>query len=283
MEPHQKIMLEPTAAMAMLIGKGIYEGDKLISKYMERIDLSSGIQLAERLKQSSKFAEDLMKNRKFFYHDYIFKHIRSNQYNSQVIILGVGYDPIAIHLLGAEADKIESIIEIDMSNFDSKKTIFKDIEVPHLEKVKFVQANVVTGNTIDIIRQFGYDDHKPTVITLEGMMYYLSEQHFVDLIKSFKSPNNSNSFCVDYLFPWEEAPTEELRLEHKNGAEAVERQSKAKLTYYSKEKIVNLIKKLGGTSIEVCSQKDIELKRTGVSKCFTREKEGIFEFITFNI
>ena len=283
MENFQKVTLEPTASMTLILGQRIYKNNEHITKYMERIDLSSGFQAAKNLNAVAHLAEEAMLNRKFFYHESIFNRIESNQYNSQIYILGVGYDPISVHILDTHSDAIENIVEIDISDFNKKKSIFEAINVPHLEKIKFVQANVITSNLIDIVRQYGYDDHKPSIITLEGLMYYMDERHFKGLLTSFKSPFKNNSFCVDYIFPHEEAPTEELRMIHKRSNEVVEKHANMKLTLYTKSKIVELVESIGGVNIEVSSQREIEFRRKGSNHAFKTEKEGGFEFMTFNI
>lgn len=286
MDNVEKVTLEPTAAMALLLAQGIYKDNAHIAQYLQKIDLSSGMLLAERMKATVMHISELLENRKYFYHDYIFNHIRSSPsrlHNEQVIILGVGYDPISIHLLDEEGDHIESIIEIDMSNFDAKKTLFNEINVPNIEKIKFVQANVMANNLIDIVRANGYDPGKPAVITTEGLVYYLTKERFAETIKCFQSPDKRNTFCLDYIFPAITASTEDWRKQQQIGIESVERQAKMKLQLYTADEIVDLIKSVGGTSIQLSTQKDIELKKTGKNQYFPQKGAGVFEFISFKI
>lgn len=279
----EKVSLEPTSAAVLLFAQRIYEDNAHIAQYLQQIDLSSGVPVVEAMKTVIRHAVEMLENRKYFFHDYILNQIGAKSHDAQIVIVGAGYDPISVHLLDVAADKIKSIFEIDMSSFDAKAAIFRAINVPHLEKISFIQANVMMDNTLDIIRAHGHDDAKPAVIALEGLVPYIDEAHFVDLVEAFRSPDQKNAFCVDYAMHWTEAPTEELCREYKSMVTAIERQVGREVTYYTTDKVTNLLKKLGATSIKVTIQKEVERRRTGQNRCFTQKGEGLIEFVTFNI
>lgn len=280
-----KVTLEPTAAMALLFGKDIYKDHAKIAQYVREIDLNSGIVLAERLQSILNNAVEIMANRKYFYHERILNYVRNTDASdkAQVIILGAGYDPITIHLLDTEGDNIDLVIEIDMSDFSSKKMLFDKVKVNHPEKIKFVQADIVAGDINDIICSHGYDPAKPSIITMEGLMYYLTKDHFIETLKKFRTPDKRNAICLEYIFPSANAPTEELRKKQETCIETVEKQAQMKLQLYGTNEILDLIKDLGATSIEVFTQKDIEKEKTGQNLNFTQKGEGIFDYLSFKI
>src|SRR5262245_46677941 len=94
-----KITLEPTSAMALLAAQAVYKDNPHIQHYLNKIDLSTGLPLLERMKSVVPQMVALAENRKYFYHKYILDHLRLSEHKQQIIILGVGYDPISVHIL----------------------------------------------------------------------------------------------------------------------------------------------------------------------------------------
>ena len=283
MQLSNRVTLEPTAAMALLLGRSIYKNSESINKYLEKIDLQSGMMLAEKLKSVMASGTEAMLNRKFAYHQHILHHIQNQTQQSQVVIMGVGYDPISIYLLGTHGEKISRVLEMDMSSFQSKKEILSEIRPEHFDKIQFIQANLAKQDPGELIKQNGYESDKPTTITMEGMMYYLSESEFINLVSSLRSQNKTHSFCVDYIYPHTEAASHEESVQHQIAQSMVEKTAGMKTTVYSRQKIVNLITDLGGVDIRVQTMSDVELQRTGKNMFFTKTGQGVFEFITFNI
>ncbi len=279
----EKAHLEPTAAMALYLGQAIYAGNAYIEQYLQRVDLSSGVPMAEKMKMVLPALIPVSENRKYVYHQHILKSLHASQSPAEVIILGVGYDPVSVHLLNTEADRIERILEIDMSSLALKKTLFEEIRAPHMHKIKFLQTNVLAENFQDSLQTHGYDRSKPAIVTMEGMVYYLQPQQLVDLLRPFRSANQTNSFCIDYIYPWENSATAEWQKQHQMVQGIVEKSVGLPHYIYSAQQMVELVKNAGGVDIEVQTMHDVEKLRTGDNRFFTQRGTGIFEFITFKI
>jgi len=282
-ENKDKFHLQPTSAAVLYLGQSIYKGNPHIEKYISQIDLSGGEVMVQQIRSFFPNAEEFLDYRKYYHHNFILDRVRASAEPMQVVILAAGYDPVSVQLLAEEDKKIRRIFEVDMSGFAEKENLFRQIQVPHMDKIEFIEANLTNSNLVEILRDRGFDPGKPAIISMEGITYYLSKQQFVGLLGSFATPGKTNAFSVEYAFPPQDCATPEWTQLQEKALGLLSKTVNMSILCYSTGEIESLVKSLEAVDVRIQTFADLEKYRFGANKTFQQKGEGCFEFLCFNI
>jgi methyltransferase (TIGR00027 family) len=112
---------------------------------------------------------------KFF--DDCLKSWLNNEQNSQVIILGSGFDSRSIRFKKELNDKNVMIYEVDLpAMLIHKNNVVRQEIDSSLHHIKYVPCNFNTDNLVDKLEEGGIDLSKPTFIIWEGVTFFLTPE-----------------------------------------------------------------------------------------------------------
>lgn len=141
----------------------------------------------------------LIRTKKF---DSSLLHWIEQEKNSQVIILGTGFDTRAIRFEKVIKENNMVIYEVDLKAMLEYKQQIIEREIKcNTDHVKFVSCNFQKDNVIEKLLQHEFDLNKPTLILWEGVIYYLSQKNIEDYLELFKNNiRNKLQITFDYAF-----------------------------------------------------------------------------------
>jgi methyltransferase (TIGR00027 family) len=122
--------------------------------------------------------------------------------NSQVVIVGAGYDTRAIRFEKKIIDTNVDVYEVDLPALleYKNKTITSNLQ-KYVNRVKLTPCNFQTGSLLDALKSNGFNTDKPTYFLCEGITYFLTEQCITNIFESIKSNMRSSVQIVfDYDF-----------------------------------------------------------------------------------
>jgi methyltransferase (TIGR00027 family) len=125
-----------------------------------------------------------------------------NEKNSQVIILGAGFDSRAIRFERLLKENNIKIYEIDLkAMLDYKKEIIENTIKTDINHVTFVACNFQKDNVIEKLSENNFDFNRPTLILWEGVTYFLTKDNIEYYLKLFRDNiHNKLQITLDYAF-----------------------------------------------------------------------------------
>ncbi len=270
----QTLKVAPTAALVLYHARSLYESGPE-KTYYSQIDFSDIQQLSEKMEASYKdFAYTVLCRKRFF--RYLLDQYLSEDSPVQVCILGAGLDPISLHLLGQYDHAITNIFEVDMDHLAIKERL-----LPGNKKLHFIQADITdTLHLLDRLRDAGYSPAFPTLVIFEGVLPYIGDEQFLNIMQLFRTVNKTNVVLMDYILPEEYMPDSMLPawLAIKKGVEAFIGGS---LYSCNRQQIFNLVAVLHGDVASVDSMQDVEFKLNGRNEVYYEDGDGLIEIVAF--
>ncbi len=199
-EPNKvSLHLSHTAALAILWGESVYR-DRYARQYLQRLDLSEGQILMESCNAICPWYSEIIVNRKFYIRKLLEQYYRRAKGAFQLIILAGGADPLSLEALDRFGDKLDRVIEVDITDFTAKQYVMTDIAPELAKHIHFIQADVRDRELIKKLEVFGdYDPEKPAFVVAEGLSYFLCKVELERLLFEFSSAKKHNMFVMDYL------------------------------------------------------------------------------------
>eukprot|EP00820_Chromera_velia_P021528 Cvel_30040.t1-p1 / transcript=Cvel_30040.t1 / gene=Cvel_30040 / organism=Chromera_velia_CCMP2878 / gene_product=Putative S-adenosyl-L-methionine-dependent, putative / transcript_product=Putative S-adenosyl-L-methionine-dependent, putative / location=Cvel_scaffold4223:442-3035(-) / protein_length=263 / sequence_SO=supercontig / SO=protein_coding / is_pseudo=false len=122
----------------------------------------------------------------------------------QVVSLAAGFETRAHRLFSAEGDK-EILSEVKFFEVDfpivmkEKEREVRALGLPNIEAVRWVGADLAVGFPSSLLQEASLDLEKPTVVILEGLLYYLEQNAAEGLLGSISNALPEGS-VVSYDF-----------------------------------------------------------------------------------
>ncbi|SIO40476.1 class I SAM-dependent methyltransferase [Chitinophaga niabensis] len=272
------LKVAPTAALVLYHARSLYESGPE-KTYLSKIDFSEIQQLSEKMEASYKDFDYTVLCRKRFVR-YLLDQYLSEDAPVQVCILGAGLDPISLHLLQQYDHAVSGIFEVDMDHLGIKQKLYERL-LPDNKKIHFIQADITdTLHLLDRLRDAGYSPAFPTLVIFEGLLPYIGDEHFLNIMQLFRTVNKTNVVLMDYILPEEYMPESTLPAWYavKKGVEAFIGGS---LYSCSRQQIFNLVAVLHGDVASVDSMQDVEFKLNGRNEVYYEDGEGLIEMVVF--
>jgi O-methyltransferase involved in polyketide biosynthesis len=278
--PESKLKLEPTAALVMKWALPLYKNNPAI-EFVNRLDLSSGIQLYEKCQSVCDWYGEVILNRKSFIKHLIEQVLIANEREYQVIILAAGKSPLAIELLAKHEQKIRRIFELDISGMSDKQCLYHQLFPEYSNRLECVTVDISRGDILSILnmRKGFYRKDIPSIIVIEGISYYLQSKVLKTIIDTFSKQNESH-FIIEYLVPdncikndRKYIPLEIFGIIHDDCA-------LKGITTYTGQELQTYFQSSGGLVTSTYTMTDMELYRTGVNTYFKDSTDGWIECIT---
>ena len=196
----QKYSISSTSALVLLWCNAECYPSKVANRYLEMLNLESGIALHHDCNKIWSHYDEVIINRKVAILELIKKIRHENRECDQMIILGAGLAPLSLECK-SQFENIK-IFDVDIDNMELKKEMISKINGEQLHDIKFITCDIenVTDLKNSLINN-GWNPKKPSILIIEGISYYISTESMINIINLFKSRNHQSRIIIDYLVP----------------------------------------------------------------------------------
>ena len=269
-----------SSGLVLELAREFYQ-EGMTKKYFDRIDLKSSQVLIDKILHIWKDYNVLLLYRKHFIFESICLYMQRFQ-SCQVVIFGAGMCPLSLRLLENFHDKIGHIFEIEQVNLDKKMELYSTVLKSEQFPITPIQCNLSEKGWMESIQKHKYYDHTiPTIILVEGLTYYISEE---DLKKIIQFYHPSVFFIMDYL---KKDFSQNLRYKEIaiNTFDMIQEECKLPfIMKYSFTDIQNLFTTHRPTSkIEKYTLSDYEMKQSHKNILFPNREDGWIEFVRTHV
>jgi O-methyltransferase involved in polyketide biosynthesis len=273
-----KLKLEPAAALNMIWGKSAFKSD-VLDKFISQLDLSAGNELYEECCTICDWYEEVVLNRKFFIENYISQKLISSNEEHLIIILAAGKSPLSLSLLNSHLQKINKVLEIDLSGMDEKKELYDRLFPEYSDKIKCITADISSKSMLMLLNSClnEYYNNIPCIVILEGVACFLKKEDIKNIIASFRSEKRNNQLIVEYLLPAEVIAEEKRNIPTSIYSLIQENVGLTEINFYTNEIITELVTSNNGNLVELKNLNSIEKDRLGENKYFTKSNDSWIE------
>ncbi len=268
-----KLKVAPTAALVLHFARPLFSSG-LTADYIARIDLSEVAPMAAKMGALFRhFPETILFRKKYI--RYLLQEYLSDDIPVQVCMLGAGLDPLALYLLEEHPQAVSGIFEVDEAHTGTKKQLY-----PASEKIHFIQADITdTLHLPDRLRDAGYHPEIPAIIIFEGLIHYISDVNFLNIMQFFRTPNKTNVVIMDYMLPESSLPANVLPV-FQPLRQLMETFIGGGIHCYNRGQVFNMVTALQGDVVSVASMQEVEYKLNGRNEIYYGEGEGFIEMIS---
>ncbi len=275
-----KLKVPSTSRLVLEAAMQLYTSP-LQQQYMEAIDFSETSGLYDELKRQYPFVTDMICLRKQSIRAMLRGRIPEFA-GQQVIILGAGLDPLSLYLLENYPQQISRIIEVDNGYIEEKQRLYEEI-IPGNPLIAFIKCDITdTALLWNKLLKNGYREEIPAIIIFEGVLHYIPNQAFVQVMQLFKTQSHHNLVMLDYSLSEEEVPANFLS-HHKAVKEVLESYIGRPINVNNRADMAGLLYQLDGILETVEPLCETEKRLTGGNQLFHAPGEGIVEMVSFRI
>ena len=269
----QKLKVAPTAAIVLHCARSLFESGPA-KTFADKIDVSGALPVIARMETFwPTFADTILYRKKFVRH--LLREYLSDGNPVQVCLLGAGLDPLSLWLLEQFPGQISGIFEVDQEHVDLKKQLY-----PASDRIHFIQADITdTLHLPDRLRGAGYHPDVPTIVILEGLIYYIGDSNFLNIMQFFRTANKTNVAILDYIPPDTHMPPAVREL-FKPLHQVIASVIGGSLQRYSREQVFDMVAALQGDVVQVASMQDVEYRLNGRNEIYYGEGEGFIELLS---
>ncbi|WP_212006153.1 class I SAM-dependent methyltransferase [Chitinophaga sp. HK235] len=274
----QKLKVPATSLLVLEKAIPLY-GSPLQQTYINAIDFSEVSQASRDMTRAYPPGADMIYYRKQAIREMI--RLRLEQFPAQqMVILGAGLDPLSLYLLETYPGRLSRIIEVDNGYIDVKKKIYE--EILHIKGLQFVHCDLTDIVLLEaLLKQHGYSADEPTIIILEGVIPYISNEEFVQVMQLFSSAGRQNQGIVDYALAYSDIPDNYL-VYHRNLLKAMEAQLNITVNLNTRQQIMDLVARFGQLDY-LEPLYETEKRLTGTNRAFHQPGHGSVEMAVFSL
>jgi len=264
-----KLKLEPTAALVMAWALPLYEKGP-VGEFVRQLDLSSGTDLFCRCQAACDWYGEVILNRKHFIRHQIAEHLRAHE-RSQVVLLAAGKSPLGLELLQCSS-QISRVFEVDLAGMAEKEALYKRTAPEVADRLRCITADIASESLQEELCQAGCRRDIATIVVLEGISYYISEEALKRIISSFRSSGKS-IFILEYLLPCDFVEPSRRMIPRTIFSLIKESTGQKEIRCYSDEDLEQIFLEAGGRAAAYHSMQEMERQRTGRNEYF--DKPGL--------
>ncbi len=268
-----KTDLSSTSALVLLWTNGEIHTSHFAQKFLSMLNLDSGREILEQCKKLWPHYPEILKNRKSCILDLTKNNILENKIE-QIVILGAGLDALSLEI--CSHSKKYRVFEIDAKNMDVKRDLIRDVHLSLVDSISCIDLNLSESNKIipNLIKH-GWNKNMPSLIIIEGLSYYLSEDQLWRIIGEFKSENQNNHVVLEYLLPANRIPNEWLEIAEYPFNLISRDANLSSITRYDVEDIKIHLKKINAKLFTHYEMKAMEKERTFQNALFDQQSGWI--------
>jgi len=229
-------------------------------EYMGELDLSEGQSLLERFSEMENLMHtQTVSCRKFFVRKTVCNFLGQLQRegrSGQVVILAAGLAPMSVEI--ASLFPSSAVFDVDLHNMDEKRKLLGD----RLPNIAFGECDITDIGKLDaVLTGGGFRKGEPTIVVLEGILYYISPDALRNLA-GYLATNRATIIGEFGLKP--ELVNEETRVHLLDVFAKIQGQVKMDgVTFYSDDAISGLLREAGFGSVTLHNFQPIQKERTG--------------------
>lgn len=232
--------------------------------YFNRLDLSSGDTLLSLFDVTEHYMHfQAVSNRKYFVRKCAVEFLEKNK-DGQVVILAAGIAPLSVELASLYPESI--VFDIDKYLMKDKEKFLNGV----CPNIKFIECDITNIDVLhESLVQNEWNNVRPTILIMEGIIYYLQQIDLINILKFF-APGNS-AFACDF------GVTPEL-IDERNRIFGTEVFRKIKdsvglniVNFYDPDYFLKLLSANGYKLPIRYTMKDIQIERTGKPEPFDFE------------
>ncbi|MCX6670086.1 MAG: class I SAM-dependent methyltransferase [Methanothrix sp.] len=265
-----KLKLEPTAALVMAWALPLYESGP-VGEFVRQLDLSSGADLFCRCQATCDWYGEVILNRKHFIRHQIAEHLRALDW-SQVVLLAAGKSPLGLELLLQRSSQISRVFEVDLAGMAEKEALYKRTAPEVADRLRCITADIASESLQEELCRAGFRRDIATIVVLEGISYYISEEALKRIIFSFRSSGKS-IFILEYLLPCDFVEPSRRMIPKTIFSLIKESTGQKEIRCYSDEDLRQIFSEAGGRVAAYHSMQKMERQRTGRNEYF--DKPGL--------
>lgn len=274
-----KFKVPATATLVLQAAREIYTSS-LEMQYLAAIDYSAVSALYRDLKAVYPHFDQLITFRKLGVRASVVQHITTNP-AQQLIMLGAGLDPLSLYLVEHHNMAVSQIFEVDNGYIEEKRNIYNGLQVP--EKVHLLKCDLLnTDQLVQNLREAGYDARQPATIIFEGVIHYITNEDFVQLMQPFASPDKKNWVIMDYV-PDEIHIADQSKAAYNELLQIAATYLNGGFNINTREEMLKVVASLGGCMEQVIDLFNVEKKVTGNNTTFREPGEALFELLVFRL
>ncbi|WP_343688791.1 class I SAM-dependent methyltransferase [Chitinophaga sp.] len=270
-----KLPVASSAALLLSVVKSLYT-DGWGYDYLSRIDFSAVEKPVAALTSITPLFSEILLLRKQMVR-YLIKQLMIAHPHQQVCILAAGLDPLGLQIAEYFPEQLTSIYEIDICHMQEKQALYAAVSYNDV-RLHTLHADIThTAQMMKMLIAAGYQPKEPTLIVFEGIMHYIPEEQFLNVMRCFCSRVRNNAVIMDYALPEEEMPASYISL-----ARALSEVMENNMVY-SRKKVLNLLSLLEAEIAGVYDMQATEYLLHGYNKWFRGRGEGLLEIAAFHI
>lgn len=275
-----KLKVPATARLVLDAAAKIYDSpsERL---YISKIDTEEVSDLLQCLLAAYPLFREMVFYRKQSVRDLLQK--RMQQYPlQQVLILGAGLDPLSLLIIEKYKDRISNIFEIDNGYIEEKEKIYENI-LQGDTTVQFIRCDVTDTSQLDAqLRQYDFRADLPTLIIFEGLIYYITNEEFINTMQLFSSVDHRNMLLLDFMLTRDDIPAYHLHY-YNDIIKVIEKVLNIKLNITSRLTITEMAAALNASQVEFISLYETARRLLGENHVFRERGDGFLEMAVFSL
>jgi len=270
------MLISATSALVLnWTSKEIWKSKNALDYFLS-LDLSEGEELYKEFDALENFMlTQAVTNRKYFVRKYsiaFLEECRNKSVQGQVIIIAAGISPLSVEL--ASFFPQTKVFDVDKYSMNEKKKYLNDI----CPNIQFMECDITqTALLGEKLAQYGWNPANPTLVVIEGIVYYLSESDLKAVLTFFAS--FKTRLVADFVLKPE-------FVHEKNRVFGIEVFRRIKewvgldfVNFYAPDYFMTLLKECGFGDAQRFKMDEIPFERTGKKEPFDLEESGWISLI----
>ena len=265
------MLISATSALVLnWTSKEIWKS-KNAQDYFDGLDLSEGEALYKEFDAlENHMLTQAVTNRKYFVRKHTMAFLekcRNDRVSGQVIILAAGISPLSVEITSFFPES--AVFDVDKYSMKEKQQYLNNI----CPNIKFIECDITNMALLKSkLIQHGWNPAYPTLLVLEGIVYYLTESDLKNVLAFFGS--YKTNLVADFVLKPE-------YVNEKNRIYGVEVFRKIQesvgldfVNFYAPDHFMTILKECGFNQAKRFKMDEVQLERTGKKEPFDLEESG---------
>lgn len=230
--------------------------------YLNNLDMSKGKELIDQFDETANYWHtQVVSGRKFWMKKATLEFLKHYP-QAQIIILGAGIAPLSIEI-GSLYPSCK-IFDVDQYAMAEKEALVNK----NPNNIKFIECDVSNITLLQKkLNDAGFNPHVPSMIIMEGIVYYISSDSLLSILKHFRQfdPVITCDFSV-----FSEKVNEKTRGYLTDVRKKIINYANLSFfTCYDENEMAQLFKMAGFQNVRLINTRQIQKERTGSEEPFT--------------
>jgi O-methyltransferase involved in polyketide biosynthesis len=265
------MLISATSALVLnWTSKEIWQSGNALD-YMNSLDLTEGETLYKEFDAEENFMlTQAVTNRKYFVRKHTLAFLddcRNEHSKGQVIILAAGISPLSVEIASFFPENL--VFDLDKYSMHEKEKYLNNI----CPNIRFIECDITnTALLKEKLSQYGWNPALPTLVVIEGIVYYLSVRDLKAVLTFFAG--HQTRLIADFVLK-PEYVNEKTRI---FGIDVFRKIKESVgldfVNFYAPDEFLALLKDSGFTVAKRFTMDEIQLERTGKKEPFDLADSG---------